>query len=127
MQAFYDAKPSVYEAVGNGSYLYRWDIKEVTTTSTNNDGEEVTRTQWQCNEVTVWSPVTCNSVVKAVFADKWDKDHEQKLINEYYSAQMGIYDEETAKKATEAYKTFLTERAALKAQVEKDCKELGID
>ena len=127
MQAFYDAKPSVYEAVGNGSYLYRWDIKEVTTTSTNNDGEEVTRTQWQCNEVTVWSPVTCNSVVKAVLAEKWDKDREQKLINEYYSAQMGIYDEETAKKVTEAYKTFLTERAALKAQVEKDCKELGID
>lgn len=127
MQAFYDAKPSVYEAVGNGSYLYRWDIKEVTTTSTNNDGEEVTRTQWQCNEVTVWSPVTCNSVVKAVFADKWDNNHEQKLINEYYSAQMGIYDEETAKKATEAYKTFLTERAELKVQVEKDCKELGID
>lgn len=127
MQAFYDAKPSVYEAVGNGSYLYRWDIKEVTTTSTNNDGEEVTRTQWQCNEVTVWSPVTCNSVVKAVLAGKWDKDREQKLINEYYSAQMGIYDEETAKKTTEAYKTFLTERAELKAQVEKDCKELGID
>lgn len=127
MQAFYDAKPSVYEAVGNGSWKYRWDIKEVTTTSTNNDGEEVTRTQWQCNEVSVWAPVTCNSVVKAVFADKWDNNHEQKLINEYYSAQMGIYDEETAKKATEAYKTFLTERAELKVQVEKDCKELGID
>ena len=26
----------------------------------------------------------------------------------------------------EAYKTFLSERAAIKEQVEKDCKELGI-
>lgn len=125
MQAYYDSKPSMYEAVGNGSYLYRWDIKEVTI-STNNEGEEAPHTQWQCQEVTVWSPVTCNGVVKAVFTEKWDNDHEQKLINEYYSAQMGLYDEETAKKATEAYKAFLTERAALKAQVEKDCKELGI-
>ena len=29
MQAFYDNKPSVLEAVGNGSYRYRYDIEEV--------------------------------------------------------------------------------------------------
>ncbi len=126
MQACYDKKPSIYEAVGNGSYLYRWDIKEETVTTTS-DGKEQKRTQWSCQEVTVWSPVTCNAIVRTVLAEKWDSDHEQKLINEYYSAQMGIYDEGTAKKATEAYKTFLTERATLKAQVEKDCKGLGID
>ena len=28
MKAFYDNKPSVLGAVGNGSYLYRWGIKE---------------------------------------------------------------------------------------------------
>lgn len=127
MEAFYDEKPKVYEAVGNGSFLYRWAIKEVENTSASNDGEEVTRTQWQCNEVTVWSPVTCNKVVKAVFGELWDNDHEQKLINEYYSAQMGLYDEETKAKAEAAYKTFLTERAALKTQVEKDCKDCGIE
>lgn len=125
MQAFYDKKPSTYEAVGNGSNHYRWDIKEETVTTTS-DGKEEKRTQWSCQEVTVWAPVTCNAVVKAVLADKWDSNHEQKLINEYYSAQMGIYDEETAKAATAAYKEFLTERAAIKAQVEKDCEELGI-
>jgi hypothetical protein len=127
MEAFYDEKPKVYEAVGNGSYLYRWKIKEVKTSSTSNDGEEVTRTQWQCQEVTVWSPVTSNKVVKAVFGALWDNDHEQKLINEYYSAQMGLYDEETKAKAEAAYKSFLTERAALKEQVEKDCKDCGIE
>ena len=122
MKSGYDNKPSIYEAVGNGSYLYRWDIEEVEMEM----GEGETRTQWQCQEVTVWMPVTCNSIVRAVLSDKWDNDHEQKLINEYYSAQMGLYDEETAEKATEAYKTFLSERAAIKEQVEKDCKELGI-
>lgn len=118
MEAFYDERPKVYEAVGNGSYLYRWEIKEVEVAG---EGEEK-RTQWQCREVTVWSPVTSNKVVKAVFGALWDNDHEQKLINEYYSAQMGLYDEEAAKKATEAYKTFLSDRAELKVQVEKDCE-----
>lgn len=126
MEAYYDEKPKIYEAVGNGSYKYRWDIKEVTFTSTDNGGEEEKRSQWQCQEVTVWSPVTCNKVVKAVFGELWDNDHEQKLINEYYSAQMGLYDEEAKAKAEAAYKVFLTERAALKEQVEKDCKDCGI-
>lgn len=27
--AIYDKKPSIYEANGDGSYTYRWDIKEV--------------------------------------------------------------------------------------------------
>ena len=135
MEAFYDEKPKVYEAVGNGSYLYRWAIKEVEgepqTESTISKMETTslteTKPQWQCQEVTVWSPVTCNKVVKAVFGELWDNDHEQKLINEYYSAQMGLYDEETKAKAEAAYKTFLTERAALKEQVEKDCKDCGIE
>ena len=30
MLAFYDNKPSVLEAVGNGSYKYRFDITEKT-------------------------------------------------------------------------------------------------
>lgn len=127
MQAYYDAKPSSYEAVGNGSYLYRWDIKEEPVAVSGGEMDDLTRTQWRCNEVTVWAPVTCNAIVKAVLAERWDNNREQKLINEYHSAQMGIYDEETVNKATEAYKAFLSERAALKAQVENNCKEIGIN
>ena len=29
MQAFYDSKPPYLEAVGNGSYVYRFNIEEV--------------------------------------------------------------------------------------------------
>ena len=34
MLAFYDNKPSVLEAVGNGSFKYRFDITEKTTEAT---------------------------------------------------------------------------------------------
>ena len=27
-RSYYDARPSKFEAVGNGSYIYRWDIQE---------------------------------------------------------------------------------------------------
>ena len=46
MLAFYDNKPSILEAVGNGSYNYRFDITEnipetVATLSDDSDTQEV--------------------------------------------------------------------------------------
>ena len=69
MLAFYDNKPSVLEAVGDGSYKYRFDIKEIksdVTTFDDSNTPKEQRTQWQCQEVTVWSPVTSNKITKAV-------------------------------------------------------------
>ena len=50
--AIYDEKPSKYEAVGNGSYLYRWYIEEIQVP--NNSDSETTVSKWKCEEVTVW-------------------------------------------------------------------------
>jgi hypothetical protein len=92
-------------------------------------GEQVTK--WQCEEVTVWAPLTANKIVKTVISSKWDSDREQKLVNEYNAAQLGLYGgsktSDEAKAKIQAYKDFLEARAALKAQVEEDCEELGIN
>ena len=136
MLAFYDNKPSVLEAVGNGSYKYRFDIIEktpeivATLSDDSNAQEEEQRTQWQCQEVTVWSPVTSNKITEAVITDYLgDSNYEQKLINEYNAAQLGLYGSKTgeeAKKHIAAYTEYLDTRAALKAQVNADCVKLGI-
>ena len=135
MLAFYDNKPSVLEAVGNGSYKYRFNITEktpetVTTSSDDSNAQEgEQRTQWQCEEVTVWSPVTSNKITEAVITEVYDHNYEQKLVNEYNATQLGLYGEltsEEAKKHINAYKEFLDTRATLKAQVDVDCTELGI-
>ena len=126
MQAFYDNKPSKYEAVGNGSYLYRHNIKEVEQTDTQQETAEETRKQWQCEEVTVWSPVSSNKITQAVIADRWDSDYEQKLVNEYNGAQLGVYTDEEAEAIIAKYKAFLTERAELKKTIDADCEELDI-
>ena len=140
MTAFYDNKPSTLEAVGNGSFLYRWDIQEAASESNSqttaaedgSEGETTTeeqRTQWQCEEAVVWSPLTANKITEAVIATKWDGNYEQKLVNEYNGAQLGVYGSKTSEEAKariQAYTDFLQERYALKTQVDKDCEELGI-
>lgn len=125
MQAFYDHKPSVLEAVGNGSYKYRWDIVEMEQPAHEEGGEPIT--QWKCQEVTVWAPVTSNKITEAVISELWNINYEQKLVNEHNAAQLGVYDEETSAAKVAAYKAFLTERNAVKTQVDADCAELGIN
>lgn len=127
MQAFYDNKPSNIEAVGNGSFIYRWDITEVIPEITEENINEEHTSQWKCQEVTVWLPVTSNKITEAVISELWDSNYEQKLVNEYNAAQLGVYDEETAAAKVAAYKAFLTERNTVKTQVDADCAELGIN
>ena len=131
MLAFYDKKPSVLEAVGDGSYRYHFDIIEIKpeVMSPTNDMQEEQRTQWQCQEVIVWSPVTSNKITKAVITEVCDHNYEQKLVNEYNAAQLGMDGEKTseeAQKRINAYTEYLSTREKLKAQVDADCVELGI-
>lgn len=132
MQAFYDEKPSVLEAVGNGSFLYRYNISEETNEvhSETESNPVDSKTQWSCQEVTVFAPLTSNRITEAVISDRWDSTHEQKLVNEYNAASLGLIgggsDSEEAVKRITAYRDFLTERAALKEQVDSDCSDLGI-
>ena len=107
-------KPSVWSDVGNGSYLYRFNIKEVSVPAQTEDAEATT--DWQYNEVVVWGPVMSDSVTKEVMNAMWSKDAEQKLLNDYNSAQLGIIGEEYIN----LYKDFLTQRKALKDQIDKD-------
>ena len=64
--------------------------------------------------------------MQAVIAEAWGLDIENKMLNEFNGAQLGIYDEATAAEKIAKYKQFLQERNELKAQVDKDCKEAGI-
>ena len=132
MLAFYNNKPSVLEAVGDGSYRYRFNIIEINpeVIPSSDNVEDGQITQWQCQEVTVWSPVTSNKITKAVITEVCDHNYEQKLVNEYNAAQLGMYGEKTseeAQKRINAYTEYLSTREKLKAMVDADCAELCIE
>lgn len=131
MQAFYDNQPKKLEAVGNGSFRYRYNIREeekpVQASENSETAQEAqAQPQWVCEEVTVWAPLSANKITEKVLTERWNGNYEQKLVNEYNSAQMGLLSEEEAAARIEAYRAFLTERTALKSQVDADCAELGI-
>lgn len=125
--AIYDAKPSMYEANGNGSYTYRWNITEVEVSA----GHETDATvkKWQCEEVVVWGTVTKDKITETVVISLWDNDYEKKLINDYNAAKEGVFGSVSGSIAQEyisRYKNFLTERKAIKERIEADCKTLNI-
>ena len=131
MQAFYDNQPKKLEAVGNGSFRYRYNIREeekpVQASENSETAQEAqAQPQWVCEEVSVWAPLSANKITEKVLTERWNGNYEQKLVNEYNSAQMGLLSEEEAAARIEAYRAFLTERTALKSQVDADCAELGI-
>lgn len=120
--AAYDAKPSIYEANGNGSYTYRWDIHEV-------EMPVGTTMKWECREVVVWGTVTSDKITESVIGLLWPGNYEQKLINEFNAANVGIYGSKSSADAQAkiaAYKAFLTERHVLKQQIDSDCDALKI-
>ena len=122
MKAIYDNVPSVLEAVGGGAWRYRWDIK---SEKAQNGGETASRTQWVCEEVTISEPLSGNKITEAVITEKYAPNYEQKLINDYNAVQLGVVKDSDGT-ATARYKAFLAERAALKAQVDKDCESAGL-
>lgn len=130
--ANYDEKPSILEAVGNGSFLYRFNIEENTSEiyAEGMDEPVSTRTSWDCDEVVVWSPLTSNKITEAVISTICPASHEQKLVNEFNAATLGLVGgsktSEEAKQQISAYKEFLEYRAALKERVDADCAALGI-
>lgn len=127
---YYDHKPSKIEAVGDGRYRYRWNIEEKVIEQ-HIEGENApaeTRKQWSCDEVIV-PRLDSNVITEAVIAYGWTPSREQKLVNDYNSAQLGVFGSKTsdeAKAKIAAYTEFLNCRKELKAQVDADCAELGI-
>lgn len=69
-------------------------------------------------------------ITEAVIGTLCPVSHEQKLVNEFNAANLGLVGgsktSDAAKTAIARYKEFLEQRAALKSMVDADCEELGI-
>jgi hypothetical protein len=91
------------------------------------NGEKVV--EYEADEYLInvpYSKLTSNDVVKAVIDTLFPVDKEQKLINEYNAANLGLYEEKTKNAKVVAYNDFLAQREAIKTQINKDCITLGV-
>lgn len=123
MRAYYDSQPAKFEAVGDGSYYYRWNIQQFEM-SEPSDGELTggsTRAAWQCDEVLVWAPVTTDKVINAVIASKYSIAEEMRLVNDYNAYQQGATSITTD--IVSEYEEYLRYTANARAQVMSDFGE----
>ena len=116
MKAFYDNKPAVLGAVGNGSYLYRWGIKEAAHAQDGKNAGDVNPQQWECEEATVWPPLTAGRLAAAALRESYSQEEQAALASRYASYQQGITSDGSA---VEEYAAYL----AAAAEAERSASE----
>jgi hypothetical protein len=116
-KTIYDQQPAVLQARGDGAYYYRWDISSFEITE-----NEVTTTKWSCYEVIVFATVTSNKITEAVINAMWGNGIEQKLLNDYNASLLGVLPA----LAGQPYLDFLSQRKALKEQIDADSRLYNI-
>ncbi len=111
-EVYFSERPNTFQEYDNGAVQYRWDIEEVIA--------ENKTPQWRCKEITIYAPISKEQLTQAVITSIWNNDLEKKLINDYNGAMAGIFDEETNNRYIASYNEFLTQRKAIKEQIQLD-------
>lgn len=124
MKTYSDNKPEVFEAIGDGGYRYNYNIKEIDVNKVDIIDDEnetnIKQTQWEYNNVIIYLPIDKDKITKAIIGNTWDKDYENKLINDYNEISLGNLTKEEIDKRTNNYITFLQERKRLKEMIDND-------
>lgn len=124
----FDSKPAVIQYNADGTYYYNTEIKEVEVSAENGETDgEIKEKKWQALQYTIQNPITKANVKRTVILEHWDKDEQEKLINEYNSATLGVLSvKEEKDTAKSKYKAFLEERKSLIEKIEADLNETNL-
>ena len=124
MKTYSDNKPEIFESIEDGGYRYNYNIKEIEVDRFNiidNENEtNIKQTQWEYDNVIIYLPIDKNKITKAVIANTWNINYENKLINDYNEISLGNLTEEEIDKRTNKYIAFLQERKRLKEMIDND-------
>lgn len=128
-------KPIVIDDLknGQGTILYNHNIHEVLLIEDDNGGitittnsKKATGKMWMYDSLRVEYPKTRKNIYATLLEARYPQDVQQKLVNDYQAAQIGILEDEEAEEAEAAYTSFLRDRKAIKASVTEDCQENNI-
>lgn len=89
--------------------------------------EDTDTAQWSATVIRAFAPLSQNKFIESAMSLIYGNDYEDKLINEYNAANLGIYDEETSRSMIERYKVFLDNRKAMKQEIERICIDNNIE
>lgn len=118
MKSNSDVRPPKFVNLGDGSWHYNYNIKEVQVEAETAEGEEpTTKTAFEYETVQIWGTPTYDKCVKAVLRDRRDETEEFSLINKYNAFALGLSTDEADK---QEYEDYLTEVLSIKAMVKVD-------
>ena len=120
-KTYYNEKPTEFYRDRYHAEI-RLEITEITAAN-----EDTDTPQWSATVIPTCEPLTQNKFIEAAMSLIYGNDYEDKLINEYNAAALGIYDAETSAAMVERYKAFLANRKAMKTEIERICIENGIN
>ena len=124
MKTYSDNKPEVFEPIGDGGFRYNYNIKEIEVDRfdiiDNENETNIKQTQWEYDNVIIYLPIDKNKITKAVIANTWNSNYENKLRNDYNEINLGNLTEEEIDKRTNKYIAFLQERKRLKEMIDND-------
>lgn len=127
MESKSNIKPVVLHDLGNGSWHYNYNITEVEApepiTQISGHTPEI-RKAYNYETVKIWGTPNYDKCVKAVLRSRRDETEEFSLINKYNAFILGLSTDEADKAKYEAY---LSEVLAVKAMVQADLQEAGIE
>ena len=116
-KTYYKDKPASFCQCRSGAY-FRLDIKE--------DIADNESSLFSALEFFISEPLSENKVFEKIITSLYNNDCEQKLLNEFYSAKLELYEPDVCAEKIVNYQNFLAERLALKNEVTKICKEHDI-
>ena len=124
-------RPVVIEDLNNGqgTFLYNHNITEVQVIESEMGGVEITQdpkaatgTMFQYDSVRVEYPKTADHIFSTLLTAKYPTDRENKLVNEYQSAEIGLLPPDSKV----PYENFLKDRLAIRNMVDTDCETYNI-
>ena len=128
MKTYSNNKPKVFEAIGDGGFRYNYNIKEVEVDRLDiTDSKSIVKqTQWEYDNVLIYPPIDQDKITRAVISNTWDRDFENKLINDYNAISLGVFSGQEAAEKLERYRAFLNQRKKLKEMINQDYQKYWV-
>ncbi|MDR0420279.1 MAG: hypothetical protein LBH30_02335 [Prevotellaceae bacterium] len=119
MKSNSNVRPPILQDLGDGSWHYNYNIKEVPVTTES--GEE--KTAFEYETVHIWGKPDYDTLANAVIAEHYSISEETALINKYNAFSLKLSIDPADK---EKYETYLKKVSDLKAMIKVDLRALGL-
>ncbi|MDR3133726.1 MAG: hypothetical protein LBU42_06850 [Prevotellaceae bacterium] len=118
MKSNSDVRPPILQDLGDGSWHYNYNIKEV---QRKTESEEE-KTVFEYETIHIWGQPKYETLVPLVIAEQYSPSKETSLINKYNAYALKL---STNKQDKNDYEAYLAHTFEIKAMVKQDLQDIN--